>query len=142
MKKGYVNAFVDKMAFYGSAGVGKICTVSVVAGEDPPNIRNSTPIAMRPVTICMIQMQESGGKWIKYKSKQRLWVSAHISKHILGKELLDILAEAKQWRSVRSRIRSKQVGGNKQETAPIPSHRRHLSEKDYKALCGMLLLLM
>jgi replication-associated recombination protein RarA len=86
MQQGYVDAFVDKMAFYGSAGVGKTCTMSVVAGEDPPDVRNSTPIATRPVT--MIQMQESGGKWIKYKSKQRMWVCAHISKHILGKELI------------------------------------------------------
>ena len=45
MKKGYVDALVDKMAIYGSAGVGKTCTMSVVAGEDPPDVRNSTPNA-------------------------------------------------------------------------------------------------
>ena len=126
MKKGYVDAFVDKMAFYGSAGVGKTCTMSVVAGEDPPDVRTSTPIATRPVT--MIQMQESGGKWIKYKSKQRMWVCAHISKHILGKELLDILAEAKRRRSVRSRTRSKKVGGNKQEQETVPTTTQTTSE--------------
>ena len=36
MKQGYVNAFIDKMLFHGSAGVGKTCTQKIVAGEDPP----------------------------------------------------------------------------------------------------------
>ena len=114
MKQGYVDAFVDKMAFYGSAGVGKTCTMSIVAGEDPPDVRNSTPIATRPVT--MFQMQETGGQWFKYLSKQRMWVCAHISKHILGKELIDILTKAKRKRNSRSRRR--EDGDNEQETAP------------------------
>ena len=115
MKKGYVDAFVDKMAIYGSAGVGKTCTMSVVAGEDPPDVRTSTPIATRPVT--MIQMQESGGKWIKYKSKQRMWVCAHISKHILGKELIDTLSKLKH--KVVAKSASRAEGDvHKEETVP------------------------
>ena len=115
MKKGYVDAFVDKMAIYGSAGVGKTCTMSVVAGEDPPGVRTSTPIATRPVT--MIQMQESGGKWIKYKSKQRMWVCTHISKHILGKELIDTLSKLK--RKVVAKSASRADGDiRKEETVP------------------------
>ena len=115
MKKGYVDAFVDKMAIYGSAGVGKTCTMSVVAGEDPPDVRTSTPIATRPVT--MIQMQESGGKWIKYKSKQRMWVCTHISKHILGKELIDTLSKLK--RKVVAKSASRAEGDvRKEETVP------------------------
>ena len=93
MKEGYVDAFIDKMMFYGSAGVGKTCSMSIVAGEDPPDVRNSTPIATRPAT--MYQMQETGGKWITYESKERMGVCARISKHILGRELIDTLAKSK-----------------------------------------------
>ena len=113
MKQGYVDAFIDKMTFYGSAGVGKTCTMSIVAGEDPPDVRNSTPIATRPIS--MYQMQETGGKWYKYQSKQRMHVCAHISKHVLGKELLDILTEVKQKITTHSRRKG---GDSKQETAP------------------------
>ena len=113
MKQGYVDAFIDKMTFYGSAGVGKTCTMSIVAGEDPPDVRNSTPIATRPIS--MYQMQETGGKWYKYQSKQRMRVCAHISKHVLGKELLDILTEVKQKIATHSRRKD---GDSKQETAP------------------------
>ena len=94
MKEGYVDAFIDKMMFYGSAGVGKTCSMSIVAGEDPPDVRNSTPIATRPAT--MYQMQETGGKWITYESKERMGVCAHISKHVLGRELIDTLAKSKR----------------------------------------------
>ena len=93
MKEGYVDAFIDKMMFYGSAGVGKTCSMSVVAGEDPPDVRNSTPITTRPAT--MYQMQETGGKWITYESKERMGVCARISKHVLGRELIDTLAKSK-----------------------------------------------
>ena len=113
MKQGYVDAFIDKMTFYGSAGVGKTCTMSIVAGEDPPDVRNSTPIATRPIS--MYQMQETGGKWYKYQSKQRMHVCAHISKHVLGKELLDILTEVKQKVATHSRRKD---GDTKRETAP------------------------
>ena len=113
MKQGYVDAFIDKMTFYGSTGVGKTCTMSIVAGEDLPDVRNSTPIATRPIS--MYQMQETGGKWYKYQSKQRMRVCAHISKHVLGKELLDILTEVKQKIATHSRRKD---GDSKRETAP------------------------
>ena len=113
MKSGYVDAFIDKMMFYGSAGVGKTCSMSVVAGEDPPDVRNSTPIATRPAT--MYQMQETGGKWIKYVSKERMQVCAHISKHILGRELIKPLAEFK--RNIFATSSSKNDTDGKQERA-------------------------
>ena len=117
MKQGYVDAFIDKMTFYGSAGVGKTCTMSIVAGEDPPDVRNSTPIATRPVT--MFQMQETGGKWIKYKSKQRMYVCAHISKRVLGKELIDTLSKLKY--NVVTKSTSRTGGDRKEETVTAPS---------------------
>ena len=89
MKCGFVDAFVDKMLFHGSAGVGKTCTRNIVAGEKTPKARHSTPIATRPVT--MYQMQSSKEIWLKYTSEQRMQICAQLSKLGLGPELIDAL---------------------------------------------------
>ena len=89
MKSGFVDAFVDKMLFHGSAGVGKTCTRNIVAGEKTPDVRHSTPIATRPVT--MYQMQSSKEIWHKYTSEQRMQICARLSKLGLGPELIDAL---------------------------------------------------
>ena len=67
MKKGHVDMYNDKMLLYGSAGVGKTCTMKIVAGEKPPVVRNSTPVATKPVTMYQLQMIK--GKWRKYLSR-------------------------------------------------------------------------
>ena len=92
MKLGYVDVDIMKMLFYGSAGVGKTCTQKIVTGEDPPAVRNSTPIATRPVT--MYQMQATKETWQKYTSTERMKLCARISKSILGQELTEALVQS------------------------------------------------
>ena len=92
MKQGHVDMYSDKMLLYGSAGVGKTCTMKIVAGEKPPDVRNSTPVATRPVT--MYQLQKMGGKWRKYVSQDRMKLCARISKTTLGRELIEALTKA------------------------------------------------
>ena len=84
--------YSDKMLLYGSAGVGKTCTTKIVAGEKPPDIRDSTPVATRPVT--MYQLQKLGGKWRKYVSKDKMNLCARISKTTLGREIIDALKKS------------------------------------------------
>ena len=93
MKRGYVDLYADKMLLYGSAGVGKTCTMKIVAGEKPPDVRNSTPVATRPVT--MYQLQKMGGKWHKYVSQDRMKLCARISKTTLGREVIEALIKSK-----------------------------------------------
>ena len=81
--------FTDKMLLYGSAGVGKTCTMKIVAGEKPPDVRDSTPVATRPVT--MYQLQKLGSKWRKYVSKDKMNLCARISKTTLGQEIIEAL---------------------------------------------------
>ena len=83
--------YSNKMLLYGSAGVGKTCTMKIVAGEKPPDVRNSTPVATRPVT--MYQLQKMGGKWRKYVSQDRMKLCARISKTTLGRELIEALTK-------------------------------------------------
>ena len=89
MKFGFLDAFVDKMMFHGSAGVGKTCTRNIVAGEKTPDARHSTPIATCPVTL--YQMLSSKETWHKYTSECRMLICAQLSKLGLGPELIDAL---------------------------------------------------
>ena len=91
MKCGFVDAFVGKMLFHGSAGVGKTCTRNIVAGEKSPDVRHSTPIATRPVTI--YQMQSSKEIWLKYTSERRMQICAQLSKLGLGPHLINALKQ-------------------------------------------------
>lgn len=90
MDRGFVEVFIDKMIFYGSAGVGKTSSMSVVAGKTPPDIRDSTPVATRPVSLYQLQAMKE--VWLKYTPKQRMALCAQISKSI-GRELIEVLAD-------------------------------------------------
>ena len=90
MDRGFVEMFIDKMIFYGSAGVGKTSSMSVVAGETPPDTRDSTPVASRPVSLYQLQAMKE--VWLKYTPKQKVALCTQLSKSILGQELLEVLA--------------------------------------------------
>ena len=90
--------FTDKMLLYGSAGVGKTCTMKIVAGEKPPDVRDSTPVATRPVT--MYQLQKLGSKWHKYVSKDKMNLCARISKMTLGREIIEALRKSQSKKEV------------------------------------------
>ena len=92
MKYGSIDAYIDKMLFYGSAGVGKTCTQKIIAKEDPPVVRTSTPLACRPVTL--YQLQATKEVWSKYASEERMKLCARISKSVLGKEVVDTMANS------------------------------------------------
>ena len=121
MKRGYVDAYTDKMLFYGSAGVGKTCTMNIVAGERPPDVRTSTPLATRPVT--MYQMQEMQGKWYKYESKGRMKFCARISKTTLGRELIQTLAKSRSIVKPAAE-QSPVVDGESDQTTSTASNRK------------------
>ena len=63
MKYGHLQAYISKMLFYGSAGVGKTCTKEIIAGDAPPDTRQSTPLATRPVTLYQVDAYD-----LKYKN--------------------------------------------------------------------------
>ena len=92
MKHGYIDAYIDKMLFYGSAGVGKTCSQKIIAKVDPPVVRTSTPLACRPVTL--YQLQTIKDIWSKYASEERMKLCARISKSILGKEVVKVMVDS------------------------------------------------
>ena len=115
MNRGYLDTFIDKMLFYGSAGVGKTCTRNIVAGELPPDTRHSNPIATRPVIIH--QMQASKEVWHKYTSEERMRLCAQISKLILGPELIEAMVDVLSKLDVNDEPSDKEESDSEQEAA-------------------------
>lgn len=80
LKFGYTKAYISKMLFYGTSGVGKSCSKDVIAGDAPPDVRQSTPLATRPVTL--YQLDASKEIWKTFTSKDRMEFCAQISKSL------------------------------------------------------------
>ena len=93
LKCGFIDAFIDKILFNGSAGVGKTSMQKIVAGEDPPKVRTSTPLATRPITI--YQILASKGVWRRYDSDDRMKLCARISKTVIGNEIIETIKSKK-----------------------------------------------
>ena len=90
MDRGFVEMFIDKMMFYGSAGVSKTSSMSVVAGKTPPDTRDSTSIATCPVSLYQLQAMKE--VWLKFTPKKKMALCTQISKSILGQELIEVLS--------------------------------------------------
>ena len=120
MKRGYVDMYADKMLLYGSAGVGKTCTMKIVAGEKPPDVRDSTPVATRPVI--MYKLQKMGGKWRKYVSQDRMKLCARISKTTLGQEVIKALTKSKP--DVKEAGQQAPDGGSEERTSTVANHQK------------------
>ena len=111
--------YSNKMLVYGSAGVGKTCTMKIIAGQKPPVVRNSTPVATRPITL--YQLQKLKGKWLTYQSNDRMRLCARVSKTTLGREIIRTLTKTRELAIKEAQI----VGGNGDETrAPNPKRPR------------------
>ena len=114
------------MLLYGSAGVGKTCTMKIVAGEKPPAVRNSTPVATRPVTLYQLQMLK--GKWRKYISQDRMKLCARISKTTLGRQLIEALAKSKVEEAVQQVPYQEVDGSSEQKTSTAANRQQPIRE--------------
>ena len=56
MKRGHILLNLDKMLMFGTAGSGKICSLAVLLGLAPPDIRCSTPLMKRPIEVVFIDV--------------------------------------------------------------------------------------
>ena len=126
--------FTDKMLLYGSAGVGKTCTMKIVAGEKPPDVRDSTPVATRPVT--MYQLQKLGSKWRKYVSKDKMNLCARISKTTLGQEIIEALRKSQSEEKVPAQQTPGQEvevdGGSEQKTSTAATRQQPVMDATRK----------
>ena len=70
MKQGHVEANIGKMLIYGGCGTGKSTFMDLAVGNSPKDVRTSTPLATRPVSVFQLDVTGKKG-WTRMSSKQR-----------------------------------------------------------------------
>ena len=69
MKEGHIKSEITKVLMYGAPGTGKSSSMDLFVGNPPKCVRVSTPLAVRPVTMC--QMDLTRKEWIKLTPEER-----------------------------------------------------------------------
>ena len=59
MKLGHLDLLLDKILMFGIAGSGKTSSLAVLLGLAPPDIRCSTPLMKRPITVTFMCVDEN-----------------------------------------------------------------------------------
>jgi GTPase SAR1 family protein len=69
MKGGYVDSIINKIVLSGAAGTGKSSFMTLIIGDPPLDVRSSTPLAARPVSLFQINVTHE--KWRKLSRQER-----------------------------------------------------------------------
>ena len=89
MRYGHIATSIAKVLMFGIAGSGKTSLTAIMMGEDPPPVRNSTPLMIRPVQVIAVLI-EGRTKWEKKSQEQ---VLRTVAKTIRSRELCSELQE-------------------------------------------------
>jgi len=82
MRYGHIVTFVAKVLLFGIAGSGKTSVTAIMMGEDPPPVRGSTPLMIRPVQVIAILIEDR----IKWRKKTPEQVLEAIAEAIRSRE--------------------------------------------------------
>ena len=77
MHYGFITTFIVKLLLFGIAGSGKTSVTAIMMGDDPPQVRISTPLMIRPVqviTVFIDQLME----WRKKTAEEVLRIIANV----------------------------------------------------------------
>ena len=77
MHYGFIATFIVKLLLFGIAGSGKTSVTAIMMGDDPPQVRISTPLMIRPVqviTVFIDQLME----WKKKTAEEVLRIIANV----------------------------------------------------------------
>ena len=77
MRYGHIETSIAKVLLFGIAGSGKTSATAIMMGEDPPSIRTSTPLMVRPVQVITVLIKELL-KWEKKIPEEVLRIVAEI----------------------------------------------------------------
>ena len=77
MRYGHIATFVSKVLLFGIAGSGKTSATAIMMGEDPPSVRKSTPLMVRPVQVITVLINELT-KWVKKTPEEVMRTVAEI----------------------------------------------------------------
>ena len=77
MYYGHIGSSIAKVLLFGIAGSGKTSATAILMGEDPPSVRTSTKLMVRPVQVITILSKE-GTKWEKKEREEVMKIVAQI----------------------------------------------------------------
>ena len=77
MRYGHIATSIAKILLFGIAGSGKTSATAIMMGEDPPSIRTSTPLMVRPVQVITVLIKELT-KWEKKTPEEVMRIVAEI----------------------------------------------------------------
>ena len=69
METGSIKIRISTVLFHGPAGSGKTCSKALIVGEEPPAVRQSTPVAARPTRIFRFDISDD--EWKPFSPQQR-----------------------------------------------------------------------
>ena len=58
MLRGHIQLALDKVVMFGIAGSGKTSALAVLLGDDPPDVRSSTPLMKRPIEVLFMEVDD------------------------------------------------------------------------------------
>ena len=142
MKDGHVDSFINKIVLYGAAGTGKSSFMELVTDNPPPDIRRSTPLASRPVSVFQMDVAHKRFKKLTFQQRKETVAKAMVnikgvqheeenvfSDHVsisCDKESISLQEIAKTL--TKERIRSTQHPDERHQTVGTP--RRNISQDD------------
>jgi hypothetical protein len=86
MKDGHVNSLINKVVLYGASGTGKSSFMDLVVDNPQREIRTTTPLAVRPVSVFQIDL--TNREWTKLTQVQR--------KEMLAKAMVNLRSAIRQ----------------------------------------------
>ena len=69
MKLGHIKSDINKILMFGAPGTGKSSFTDLFVGNPPREVRISTPLAARPVTLFHVDV--TGEEWVQLSPKER-----------------------------------------------------------------------
>ena len=117
MHYGFITTFIVKLLLFGIAGSGKTSVTAIMMGDDPPQVRISTPLMIRPVQVITIFIDQL----MEWKRKT-------------AEEVLRIIAKVIRSRETESQVQplsshSEQVQKETTEDHSLSFHSEHTHEK-------------
>lgn len=77
MHYGSITVSVAKVLLFGNAGSGKTSVTAIMMGDDPPSVRTSTPLIVRPIQVTTIRVKKTM-EWKKKSPEEVLKMLAEI----------------------------------------------------------------
>ena len=117
MHYGFITTFIVKLLLFGIAGSGKTSVTAIMMGDDPPQVRISTPLMIRPVQVITVFIDQL----MEWKKKT-------------AEEVLRIIANVIRSRETESQVQplsthSEQVQEETTEDHSLSPHSEHTREK-------------